>query len=329
MICLRVFMSLLIITLSTSAYSQKIRYNIPSGYENAITKSDYKNLVDLVLPIIREHYEIESLDDGTIKLKSNQKISQVNLHNIITKCAKEDKSIWRDIIETHFDNLFVSLEEQKKIDYNNFEAVKKYLSLRIYPTSTIQSRGGPNAIVCRQDLEGTYTVLMVDLPGAFTPLQKDLPIKWGKDNASLFSIAQTNVNRQHVEQLTENVDVEGSKLELHFIAEDNYAASVALDLENNLPKFVGEWGAVVTFPNKALVTACKVSSKNPVDFVTFIQLTKELNERYYSEHEQPISDQFFWYYKGIFTRIQVNTDKDGNISVISPAGLTELMTISK
>jgi hypothetical protein len=49
-------------------------------------------------------------------------------------------------------------------------------------------------------------------------------------------------------------------------------------------------------------------------------------EQSYQQHSQPISDEYFWYYKGKFTKINVLTNADGTINVISPAGLTVLMT---
>jgi hypothetical protein len=98
---------------------------------------------------------------------------------------------------------------------------------------------------------------------------------------------------------------------------------------NNSPELVGEWGSVVAIPNKGLVNICKVSKDKPVDFVKFIQQTKPIVEKSYNEHPQPISNQYFWYYKGLFTKIKTMTDKNGAINVFSPVGLTELMTKMK
>lgn len=49
-------------------------------------------------------------------------------------------------------------------------------------------------------------------------------------------------------------------------------------------------------------------------------------EKAYQEHPQPVTDQFFWYYKGTFTRIPVTGQPGGNVNVISPFGLSALMT---
>lgn len=102
-----------------------------------------------------------------------------------------------------------------------------------------------------------------------------------------------------------------------------------LDLMANLPETVGEWGSIVIVPNKGLVNICMITKKKPMDFVLFIQQTKQVMEKFYAQHQQPISDQFFWYYKGKFTKVQVSTDNKGNVNVFSPMGLAELMTKEK
>ncbi|MEK6155696.1 hypothetical protein WIW50_20740, partial [Flavobacteriaceae bacterium 3-367] len=90
----------------------------------------------------------------------------------------------------------------------------------------------------------------------------------------------------------------------------------------------GEWGSVVAIPNKGIVNICKVSKDEPLDFILFIQKFKPVVEQFYNQHPQPISANFYWYYNGQFTRINV-IDSNGEINVISPMGLTELMTKKK
>lgn len=313
-----------------TSYAQTINYSIPNGYEKDITKDDYRNIVDVAVPIISKRYNIDFVKEGTIKLKAGQDIQELNLHNLIGKCLMvKDKSQWNKIIQEHFDNIFSSIDEQKKIDSENYETIKKYLSIRIYPKQTVTQRGGIASFVVKTDLDGTYTLLMLDLPGAFTPVQKQVFQLWKIDTSEVFRIAQQNVNKQQVEKVTRKFDIEGSFVEMTFLGNEDYAASYALDLVNNSPDLVGEWGSVVAFPNKGLVDICKISKDQPLDFVKFIQKTKPIIEKSYSEHPQRISDQYFWYYKGKFTLISVLTDAKGCINVISPFGLTELMTGKK
>jgi hypothetical protein len=252
------------------------------------------------------------------------------LHNLIEKCvAVKDRSQWDKVIQEHFGNIFASFDEQKKIDPGNFETVKKYLSLRIYPEEMVRQRGGIASLIVKSDLEGTYTLLMMDLPGAFTAVNKQMFDLWKRDTSEVFKIAQDNINKQQVEKVTQRFDMGGVNIEISFIGNEDYAASYALDLINNSPELVGEWGSVIAMPNKGLVNICKISKDKPVDFVKFIQRTKPAVEKSYQEHPQPISDQYFWYYRGKFIKINVLTQSDGNINVISPFGLAELMTVKK
>jgi len=317
-------------TLQLTSFGQKINYNIPDGYEKDISKEDYKKIVDVAVPMIAKRFTIDFVKDGTIKLKAGQDIQEINLHNVIGKCVVvKDKSQWEKIIQEHFDNIFSTIDEQKKIDPENYEVIKKYLSIRIYPKETINQRGGIATLVVKTDLEGTYTLLMLDLPGAFMPVQKQIFQLWKTDSSEVFKIAQQNINKQQVQKVTQKFNIDSTTIEISFLGNEDYAASYALDLINNSPDLVGEWGSVLALPNKGLVDICKISKDNPIDFVKFIQRTKPLIEKSYNEHPQKISDQYFWYYKGKFTRINVLTGEKGSIHVISPFGLTALMTEKK
>jgi hypothetical protein len=319
--------SFLLTLLFCTTQAQDISYDIPQRYKRDITAAEYKRIVDYAVPIVAKRYKIDQVSGGTIYLNKGQDLKEINLHNLLLKCVTvKDKSLWEKVITAHFDNIFTSIDEQKKIDPANFETISKYLSLRIYPVATVQERGGVTAVIARTDLEGTYTLLMLDLPGAFVPVQKKIFELWKKDTNDVFSIAQANVNKQVVEKVTSPFDAGGVTIEVSFLGNEDYAASYALDLLNNAPEMVGAWGSAICMPNKGLVNICKISKEKPVDFVKFIQRTKPQIEQSYQQHSQPISDEYFWYYKGKFTKIKVLTNADGTINVIAPAGLTALMT---
>jgi len=325
---MRIIVFILSLTLfQIATFGQRISYNIPEGYESDIRNEDYKKIVDIAVPIVAKRYSIDFVKDGTIFLKKGQEMQALNLHNIIAKCVSvKDKSQWDKVVKGHFENLFSSIDEQKKIDPENYETIKKYLSLRIYPAAFVNQKGGTSSFIVRTDLEDTYTLLMLDLPGAFTPVQNDMFALWKKDTSEVFKIAQENVNKQQIEKVTQKFDIDGANVEISFLGNEDYAASYSLDLINNSPDLVGEWGSVIAIPNKGLVDICKISKDKPLDFVKFIQRLKSRVEKSFQEHEQPISDQFFWYYKGKFTKIKVMEQPNGNINVISPFGLSELMT---
>lgn len=61
----------------------------------------------------------------------------------------------------------------------------------------------------------------------------------------------------------------------------------------------------------------------------FIQNTQAAVQRFHAQHPQPVSDQYLWYYGGKFTRVNVLTDKDGNVNVVAPVALGMLMSGKK
>jgi len=318
----------LVCALAAEARAQQISYDIPKGYRSLISKADYHLLVDSAVATVARRYPVASVHEGTIALQAGQPgVTAFNLHNLLAKCAAEpDKAQWPGLIRHHFTSLFSSFDEQRKLDPRSFESVRPYLSLRLYPEASLAQRGGAANLLTRTDLAGTATVLMLDLPGAFTAVPKSMFAEWHQEPAAVFALAQANVNKHEVLKSTKPLEAGGVKLTVHFLAEENYAASYALDLATNAPEFVGEWGSVVAIPNKGLASICQVSRAQPLDFVQYIQGTKAVIERFYQAHEQPVSPAFYWYYQGKFTRIVVTTNKDGSANVVAPLGLGALMT---
>jgi len=208
----------------------------------------------------------------------------------------------------------------------NYPSIQKYLSLRIYPRETVDEHGGTDSLVVRTDLDGTYTMLMLDFPGAFAPVRKSMFDQWKKDAAEVFQVAQANVDSEKVSKVTKTFTLKSVEIEVNMLVDANYAASYALDIAHNAPDLVGELGCVLAMPYKGLVTVCKIVKGDNLDWVKFIRLTQPFIEKSYREQPQPISDQYFWYYQGKFTRIGVYTDDQGVHHVAPPQGLADLLT---
>ncbi|POS00610.1 hypothetical protein Q361_1451 [Flavobacterium croceum DSM 17960] len=322
-----IFTSLIII-LSLKLSAQKIDYSFPEGYENEISKKDYTDLVNESVKAISKNYKVVSVEKGVIELEKGQDYNILNLHNLILKCSEVGKEKWISLINSHFDSMYESMEKQKQLDQNKFETLIDYLTIRIYQESFVIQNGGIDNLIAKKDLDGTFSVLMLDLPSAFTPIKKDMFNLWNKKSDEVFNIAQKNVNKQEFTKGTETIDADGQKIDISFIENENYGASIALDLKNNAPEFIGELGSVIAIPNKGIVNIFKISKNKPLDFMLFIQKCKPIVENFFNQHPQPISKDFYWYYSGKFTKINI-AEKNGEFIVIAPIGLTELMAVKK
>lgn len=305
--------------------SQDISYDIPEGYEADISKKEYKFLVKQSLKEIKKNFKVVSIKSGAVTLEEGQPYSIINLHNLILKCKSLDKNTRKEIIEDHFASMAATTKVQEELDHTNFDSMKKYLAIRIYETSFVENAGGTEHLVSREDLEGTTSLVVLDLPTTFSPIQKELLTIWKKSKEEVFKIAQSNVNTQEFTKTTQEFDVNGNTIKLYFIENENYGASLALDLEKNVPEFIGDWGAAVAIPNKGIVNFCKISKDNPLDFVLFIQSLKPVVEQFYNEHPQKISKDFYWFYQGTYTKIEV-IDDGTSVNVVAPLKLAKLMS---
>jgi len=315
----------LILIASLNLSAQKINYSIPDGYENEISKKDYKYLVNESVKAVSKNYKITSIKSGVIELEKGQDYSIVNLHNLILNCSQIDKENWSEFINSHFQSMYESMEKQKQLDPNKFETLVDYLSIRIYPENYVTQNGGTDKLISKKQLDGTISLLVLDLPSTFASVQKEMFDLWNKPIDEVFDIAQKNINRQEFTKATEYFDVNGQKIEVNFIENEDYGASLALDLISNVPEFVGEWGSVIAIPNKGIVDICKITKDKPLDFILFIQQFKPVVEKFFNQHPQRISRDFYWYYNNKFTKINISKN-NGEFNVISPIGLTELMT---
>ena len=322
------FLIIFVIILSAKLPAQKISYDVPEVYKNEISSQKYKAIVDQSILEVSKYEKVFSFENGFIKTESG---FQAGLDNLLYKCKNEDDNKNLNlIIKEHFDGLFSSMDFSKSLNLKNFDKIKEYLSLRIYPKEYFEQYIKPENSVYKIDLEGTYTILMLDLPTAFTNVQRSEMFNfWNKSENELFSLAQKNVNKHTVNKLTQEFDLGGVKIEISFIDDETYAASYALDLINNSKDFVGEFGSVVALPNKGIINICNITKKKPLDFVKFIQGTKSLVQKFHDDHPYPVSTDFFWYYNGKFKKIAVIQNNDGSVDVAAPQELSELLLKNK
>ena len=220
------------------------------------------------------------------------------------------------------------VRSQENPDPHSYESLKKFLSLRIYPKEFVDAHGGTAPLITRVDLENTYTVLVFDLPGGFTAVTNEMFDTWHKNIAEVFQSAQANVDSNQVARVSKTFALQDSTVEVNMLVEKNYAASYALDIAHNAPDLVGEWGCVVAMPFKGLVAVYKLNKGDRLDWTRFIRLTQPFIEKSYQEQAEPISNQYFWFYRGKFTRINTYV-QEGIYHIAPPEGLSNLLVQSQ
>ena len=117
------------------------------------------------------------------------------LQNIAQYYHKAKDSEKPKLVSNHFDILFQSNEEEKKIiaQINDFTAIKPYLAVRVYPSDYATVIGGEKYFVNRRDFADSITALVLDLPSKIRTLKPEEIKPWNIPSDKLFSIGIENI----------------------------------------------------------------------------------------------------------------------------------------
>ncbi|MBT30883.1 MAG: hypothetical protein CMO01_14590 [Thalassobius sp.] len=317
----------------TASQAQKldIDYTLPENVKGVFKKKEYKFIIDQTINTISKRHKVVAVKNGAIVFNAEGDLANFNFYDLLYKCTDYGKkSEWETVIDDYVNSVLSSIEARNQIDLYNFETIKDRLAIRLYPEYTFARYDSLDQLIYRSDLEGVYSMLMLDLPETFSPIYKEMFEAWNVSEDDCFKIAQQNINKQDVHK--EQYELEtftGDSIKMYFLANDDYAASYVLGLQNNSPELVGDWGSIVAIPNKGIVNLCPISKDNAFDFVPFIQRLIPVISQFHDQHPQPVSKDFYWYYKGEFTKVNLSQDEHGNTTVIAPYGLGELMTVQE
>jgi len=298
--------------------------------EYNLTDSEYNQIVRLTMDVVADYFVIKEFKDGCIILEPGQEATEVRIHNVVIKCVNiANRTMWPEVVADHFEEVFIALKKHKHTSEEDYESIKDKLSLRIYPAESIAKHGGPSAFVAKIDLEGTYTVLMIDTPKAFMTVPNNDFLRWNKSAEEVFDTARRNVNKMPVETFREEYDFNGEPLTVFFIGNEDCAASHILDLANNQPLMVGELGAIVAVPNKGLATVFRMEKPYEgeeifLNMARHIQSTIQFVQNEHAKQGHPVSDNFYWYFNGSFSTIKVSFENEA-IVINPPKALSDII----
>ena len=252
-------------------------------------------------------------ESGEIIYIKDDKESQFFLFNLGQLCKNNSKLQYREIVKTHFDN-FIKHENfeknfSKKID--KFEEVKKYLGVRIYPEEIFESVKREDTIY-KTFLSDSYIMLIWDFPTTVATVSAETIISWEKSTDELLDLGQNNIKKKYQFQW-EKLDSPDSGI--FFIGTEHFfAPNVGLYIED-YPEYLGEYGALISFPTRNLVLLCPIHD---------IKIVREINDLLimtYMESERgpgTLSNKIYWYNNKDKEYINIPYEYKGEKLSVSP-----------
>lgn len=256
--------------------------------------------------------------EGTLQIEGSD--GEYGLLNLEQTCRGVDKKEWPMLIARHFEAANATQAEHEKIQskIGNFKEISKYLTVRVYPESYVDSVGKENNIY-REDLPGLYSVLTIDLPSSVVNVQPKDFQKWKKSQAEVFTIALKNTKKLAASN-QEKYNLGDNLYFIGFSGESVYVGSLALML-SQYPDCVGKYGALVSVPTRSTLMCYPIISKEVIR-----AHSKFTSIAYAIANEGPgtISSNVYWYRDGSYLQIPYDF-KNGSLTIRPPEKFTKLL----
>ena len=256
--------------------------------------------------LVEEHFagqgKTVSICDGvatvTAATESNNdaKPNQLGLQNLSQLCAQIDEKEWPEMIAKHFDAFAASEEDEKRIlaHIEDYEQIKGRLAVRIMPR---YDEVPPETLVCREDLEGTFTTLVFDLPTTIRSVHADEEKRWPVGLSAVWAQALENT-RGLTKPEIEEVDFGGVMVKT-ITSEDSYVTTHALWLDEH-PDWLGPRGALVAIPHRHALLVYPIRDMGVVMAIEKLVIVASGMEE---EGPGSITANLYWYRDGKFINL--------------------------
>ncbi len=281
-----------------------IEEQIPEKYEHLVSERQYFRVLAYICRYFEEKdHSLTTIAEGNLIVLDAAEKMDISLDNLIKRLSNQAEDSWKQDIFTYFDQLLEHTNTEEL--FSNFELAKEYLTLRLYGDQ-IDTHSEQDALVFRQDLAGTYSVLSLDLPSKFQVILKSEIENWSVDEKTLFHIALKNANQQTVQ----TAHGFWEETEILAIVSNEYAAIKLLELEENFSDSVGEHGALIAVPTKGTAFIHPMRSFDTNLNEALSLMIKQANLIYESD-PGPITRNLYWYHQGQFHAFSMQMKEEG------------------
>lgn len=258
---------------------------------------------------------------GAIFESSNTNHMQYGLDTVAQmyhQASFEDK---KKVVPNHFNSLFKSIKEEEKIlkDINDFSKMKKFLAVRLYPTNY-----EPNTyemLVYREDIEGIYTVLVLDLPSTSRNIRPEEVERWGINRNELFKIGLENVFSKSKVEIKELKLID--ELYVGLLEGDSIYTTTSVMRIEKYPELIGKYGSLIIIPHRHAVVAYPIENKEVIKMTNHLPV---LATNMFNEGPGSITPNLYWYHNDKFTKIDYQLDlQNKSLNLNPPEEFTDML----
>ncbi len=269
----------------------------------------------------RKKLDIQIADGVIHILNEAYKNNSYGIQNLAQTCGHFTSKEYGKQIESHFDGLFRSLKFMQELekDKSDFEKIKQYLGVKIYPTA-FAHQSNKSVSISKKITEKLYAVLVFDLPETINNVTQEEANKWGIDHEELFRIGKKNTRHKYPNSVTKQ---EANGLDLFSISTEHlFSTSIILDLETR-PDLVGSKGCLIGCPTRHLTVIYRIEN---MEVTTAISMMIPANYSIFNQGPGSLTDELIWYYDGVF-EVQPYAFSGGKIEFTPTESFVQMLNL--
>lgn len=281
---------------------------------------EYKEFLKAIERCFYEKNIVYTIDDQTLSAEPNDfGFGQMGLKNVAQVCGQTDISFYQKTVNEHFDTLLRTCVFDKEFGEikNDYEQIKEYLGVRLYPHGYFAQVGLHNTI--GKDFSGNiYAAIVYDTPDSIESVSASDAEKWGKSVDDLFETGIKNIWSKYGVQLSEE-EIEGFNI-WFAQAEHFFTPNIVFDKET-LKDLSGREGLLIGLPHRHAAILYPVNDALAADFIdSLIMVVNNM----YNEGPGSLSNNIFWYKDGYFENLPYEIE-DGAIVLSPPESFTSML----
>jgi hypothetical protein len=297
----------------------KINKEVPE-WASFFNNDQYNTFLNAIEDYFYSKNVIYTLGDGMIEAGPNDfGFDKMGLVNVAQVCKLDDPRDFKEIVKEHFEALARTYqfdEEFKKI-VDDYEKVRKFLGVRLYPADYAESIG--KDLTIGRDFAGDiYAMLVFDLPDSVMSIKPEQAKKWGKSIEELFKTGIQNIRQKYPLDISQQ---QFGDFYIWFAQGDHFFTPNIVFNFDDLQKMAGAKGSLIGIPHRHAVLIYPIENIRVVEVITgFIQTVSGM----YEEGPGSVSNNVFWYKDGLFTNLPYKVE-DNKIQFYPPEEFVEIL----
>ncbi|GHN01807.1 hypothetical protein WSM22_32960 [Cytophagales bacterium WSM2-2] len=262
-------------------------------------ESEYSDFLKAIDKYFNKKKITYQLGDGILTIGANDFGSnKLGLINVAQVCKQDELKNYNGIVFEHFESMVrASLfdAEFRKI-VHDFDKVKKYVGVRLYPKD-YPAQLGKELAIWKDFVGDICSMLVFDLPDSIINVQPEQAKKWGRSFDELFDVGLQNVRSNYPLDISQQ---KFNEFTIWFIQGNHFfTPNIVFDL-NNYPQFIGSKGSLIGIPHRHSAIIY------PIENLEVVTAINQLIPTIYgisSEGPGSLSNNLFWYKDGHFENL--------------------------